>query len=295
MSPLFKLARPALFSALSTLLATFTPGVSADAQQTTPTRRPAAGEDARPPRKPVKVNQARAESLYVSVDPEDHPPRNFERDIAAKARTDSIYAARSRGVMDFSKCRYRSKAGDIDVPAYLFAPLQKRGARGHAGMVWVHGGVHGDWSQTMLPVVKEAVQKGYVIVTPDYRGSNVTIRSSQVTPVGDVVAFGRGSRRRHVMTLPLESRPVSLRDPACTGAPSSPTDRWARLTGSGRGQLGPRPPTLIQWRSSAGAGAPASNLDARAMALARSLACWVSMSWSMARRRRPTLGGIPNH
>jgi dipeptidyl aminopeptidase/acylaminoacyl peptidase len=38
-------------------------------------------------------------------------------------------------------------------------------------MVWVHGGVHGDWNQSMLPFVIEAVQRGYVIVTPDYRGS----------------------------------------------------------------------------------------------------------------------------
>ena len=38
-------------------------------------------------------------------------------------------------------------------------------------MVWVHGGVHGDW-KSMLPFVKEAVQRGYVIITPDYRGSN---------------------------------------------------------------------------------------------------------------------------
>jgi dipeptidyl aminopeptidase/acylaminoacyl peptidase len=97
---------------------------------------------------------------------------NFARDIAAKARTDSIYAARSRGVMDFSKIKYRSRAGDMDVPAYLFAPTNKRGARGHAAMVWVHGGVHGDWGATMLPFVKEAVERGYVIVTPDYRGSN---------------------------------------------------------------------------------------------------------------------------
>jgi dipeptidyl aminopeptidase/acylaminoacyl peptidase len=120
----------------------------------------------------VKVNQARAESLYVSTDPDDHPQRNFERDLAAKRRTDSIYAARSRGVMEFSKVQYRSRAGDMDVPAYVFAPLAKRGARGHAAMVWVHGGVHGDWNEAMLPFVKEAVQRGYVIITPDYRGSN---------------------------------------------------------------------------------------------------------------------------
>jgi dipeptidyl aminopeptidase/acylaminoacyl peptidase len=162
------LARPAL---LSVVLATFAALTPAWAQQTTaPARRPAGAEDEA--RRPVKINQARAESLYVSADPADHAPRNFERDIATKARTDSIYAARSRGVMEFSKIRYRSKAGDIDVPAYLFAPLTKRGTRGHAAMVWVHGGVHGDWGQTMLPFVKEAVQRGYVIVAPDYRGSN---------------------------------------------------------------------------------------------------------------------------
>ena len=160
------LARPAFLSAM---LAAISAISTVSAQQPA---RPPGGEDAAPARRPVKMNPARAESLYVSNDPADHAPRNFERDIAAKARTDSIYAARSRGVMDFSKIKYRSRAGDMDVPAYLFAPTTKRGARGHAAMVWVHGGVHGDWGATMLPFVKEAVERGYVIVTPDYRGSN---------------------------------------------------------------------------------------------------------------------------
>ena len=131
---------------------------------------PANGD--RPTRRPAKFDQARAESLYVSTDPVDHPPRDFERDIVTKAKTDSIYAVRSRGVMEFSKVKYRSRAGDMDVPAYLFLPLTKRGPRGHAAMVWVHGGVHGDWNEAMLPFVKEAVQRGYVVITPDYRGSN---------------------------------------------------------------------------------------------------------------------------
>ena len=161
------LARPAFLSAM---LAAISAISTVSAQQPRPAR--PAGEDEAPARRPVKVNQARAESLYVSTDPADHAPRDFARDIMAKARTDSIYAARSRGVMDFSKIKYRSRAGDMDVPAYLFAPTNKRGARGHAAMVWVHGGVHGDWGATMLPFVKEAVERGYVIVTPDYRGSN---------------------------------------------------------------------------------------------------------------------------
>jgi len=166
MKVLLAVARPA---SLAALLATSAVSTSLG-QQPTPQRSasPANGTA----RRPAAIDKARAESLYVSTDPEDHPARNFERDIAAKAKTDSIYAARSRGVMEFSKVKYRSRAGDMDVPAYLFTPLAKRGARGHAAMVWVHGGVHGDWNEAMLPFVKEAVQRGYVIIAPDYRGSN---------------------------------------------------------------------------------------------------------------------------
>ncbi|MFP5355937.1 MAG: hypothetical protein ACLGIK_12445, partial [Gemmatimonadota bacterium] len=85
----------------------------------------------------------RAYSLYVSADPADRPQRDHAADLKSKARIDSIYAARSAGVMDFKKVTYRSAAGDMDIPAYLFQPLDKRGARGHAAMIWVHGGVHG--------------------------------------------------------------------------------------------------------------------------------------------------------
>ena len=38
-------------------------------------------------------------------------------------------------------------------------------------MVWVHGGVHGNWDNSLWPFVKEAVDRGYVIICPDYRGS----------------------------------------------------------------------------------------------------------------------------
>ncbi|HLG06710.1 MAG TPA: alpha/beta fold hydrolase [Gemmatimonadales bacterium] len=117
------------------------------------------------------MDSARAAQLYVSNRPEDHPVANYERDMASKRATDSVYAARSAGVMDFQKVTYKSSADGLEIPAYLFTPLARRGARGHAAMVWVHGGVHGNWGTNMLPFVREAVQRGYVIITPDYRGS----------------------------------------------------------------------------------------------------------------------------
>jgi dipeptidyl aminopeptidase/acylaminoacyl peptidase len=119
----------------------------------------------------VAMDSARAAQLYVSNRPEDHPQRDHARDLMNKARTDTLYRLRSRGVMDFQKISYRSSADGMTIPAYLFQPLNKRGARGHAAMVWIHGGVHGDWSAGMFPFVREAVERGYVVIAPEYRGS----------------------------------------------------------------------------------------------------------------------------
>jgi len=129
------------------------------------------GQRPQRPRQVVKMDSARAEELYVSNRAEDQPPADFERQIEQKKQTDSILAARAPGAYEFKKIAYKSNVDGLEIPGYLFAPLNKRGAHGHAAMVWVHGGVHGDWTQSMLPFVKEAVERGYVIVTPDYRGS----------------------------------------------------------------------------------------------------------------------------
>jgi dipeptidyl aminopeptidase/acylaminoacyl peptidase len=123
------------------------------------------------PTRAVVMDSARARTLYVSNRPEDHPIGDFDAQIRGKARTDSIYRAHARGNYDFQKVRYRSRADGMEIPAYVFQPLQRRGRSGHAAMIWVHGGVHGDWGVGMMPFVKEAVQRGYVIVAPDYRGS----------------------------------------------------------------------------------------------------------------------------
>jgi dipeptidyl aminopeptidase/acylaminoacyl peptidase len=143
--------------------------LQASAQQQPAPAAPPAPAASRPQ---PQMDPERARRLYVSNDPKDHGAGvNFERQIQAKADTDRRYAEVTKGVADFSKIKYRSSVGDLDVPAYLFQPLQKRGGRGHAALIWVHGGVHGDWAITMWPFVKEAVERGYVVLCPEYRGS----------------------------------------------------------------------------------------------------------------------------
>lgn len=119
----------------------------------------------------MEMDTARARELYVSDRWEDHPDRDYQRDIDGKARIDSIYEAVTAGVMDYQKITYRSSIDGMEIPAYVFQPLEKRGPQGHAAMVWVHGGVHGNLSANYWPFIREAVERGYVIIAPEYRGS----------------------------------------------------------------------------------------------------------------------------
>lgn len=124
-------------------------------------------------RPPVVITDtARARQLFVSKNPADLPGCGAQCDAQIRARqaTDSSYEARAKGVMEFRKVTYKSRVDGLEIPAYLFAPLTKNPAK-HAALVWVHGGVHSNWSLSMWPFVKEAVQKGYVVIAPNYRGS----------------------------------------------------------------------------------------------------------------------------
>lgn len=118
------------------------------------------------------MDEARARQLYVSNDHADHGRGvNFERQVEQKAEEDKRWSKVTDGVVDFQKVTYRSSVGDLDIPAYVFQPLKKRGAAGHPALVLVHGGVHSNWAITYWPFVREAVERGYVVVAPEYRGS----------------------------------------------------------------------------------------------------------------------------
>ena len=95
----------------------------------------------------------------------------YELDRARKLRRDRTWRALSEGVLRMQKLTYRSRIGDLDIPFYLFEPLKLRGDRGHAALVWIHGGVHGDFDPSYFPFIKEAVDRGYVVLAPEYRGS----------------------------------------------------------------------------------------------------------------------------
>jgi dipeptidyl aminopeptidase/acylaminoacyl peptidase len=128
-----------------------------------------------PPREVWKTaaDTQRAKQIYVSKDSTDLPKLDSARaasGIAARLRTEAVLAEKSKGVMEFAMVSYKSVDG-LEIPAYVFSPLARRGPRGHAAIVWVHAYLHGRFEERHIAFVREAIERGYVVVAPQYRGS----------------------------------------------------------------------------------------------------------------------------
>ncbi|HEX8091258.1 MAG TPA: alpha/beta fold hydrolase [Blastocatellia bacterium] len=59
----------------------------------------------------------------------------------------------------------------VIVSAYTFIPKKYSSSAKLPLIVFVHGGVHGDFETSAAHVVRELVQQGYAVIAPDYRGS----------------------------------------------------------------------------------------------------------------------------
>jgi dipeptidyl aminopeptidase/acylaminoacyl peptidase len=96
----------------------------------------------------------------------------FQREIEMQARIDAAWRAASQGHMRIEKTTYASRLGGLEIPVFVFRPLENRmrGARGHAALVWVHPDIRGRVYPYYIPYVRDAVARGYVVIAPEYRG-----------------------------------------------------------------------------------------------------------------------------
>lgn len=96
--------------------------------------------------------------------------QGFAMQVVQKSLKDIQFRQLAEGSMQMEKVRYGMPDGMI-IPAYIFRPLQVKGAKQHPALVWVHGGVHGDLDLYYLDFIKPLIAQGYVIIAPEYRGS----------------------------------------------------------------------------------------------------------------------------
>jgi dipeptidyl aminopeptidase/acylaminoacyl peptidase len=96
---------------------------------------------------------------------------DFDRMLQQQAETDKTWQAAAAGHMRAEKIMYRSRAGDMDVPYWVFQPLQIRGPKLHPAIVWTHENIRGHLYEHYIPYIREATAKGYIVIAPEYRGS----------------------------------------------------------------------------------------------------------------------------
>jgi dipeptidyl aminopeptidase/acylaminoacyl peptidase len=105
--------------------------------------------------------------------------RAFE--VVVKNADDLLWYFKAGDVAQIDKVLYTSKAGrssnptgqgagnPMVLPAYVFTPKSLRGKA--PLLIFVHGGVHGDFDTSYAHIVRELMEQGYVVVAPEYRGS----------------------------------------------------------------------------------------------------------------------------
>jgi len=96
---------------------------------------------------------------------------DFDRMVQQQADTDKTWRAAAAGHMQVEKITYRSGAGDLDIPAWVFQPLTIRGPKQHPAIVWTHENIRGHLYEHYIPYIRDATARGYVVIAPEYRGS----------------------------------------------------------------------------------------------------------------------------
>jgi dipeptidyl aminopeptidase/acylaminoacyl peptidase len=119
----------------------------------------------------VVAGQARASGFILELEPLAPRWPDFDLMLRHQADTDRTWRDASAGYMRMEKIAYRSRAGGLDIPAFVFEPLVVRGSRQHPALVWVHENIRGHLYEHYIPYIREATSRGYVVIAPEYRGS----------------------------------------------------------------------------------------------------------------------------
>ena len=105
-----------------------------------------------------------------SASSQDRRP-DFDRMLQQQEQTDKTFREAAAGFMQVEKITYRSSAGDLDIPAWVFQPLTIRGPKQHPALVWTHENIRGHLYEHYIPYIREATARGYIVIAPEYRGS----------------------------------------------------------------------------------------------------------------------------
>jgi dipeptidyl aminopeptidase/acylaminoacyl peptidase len=137
---------------------------------------PAAFSQQRQPQQPADPLLERVRSLEEAL--------TFMEQRLGKDIDDLMWFRQLEDIAEIDKVRYagpppriipnptgQGAGNPVIVTAYTFIPKKYASAAKIPLIVFVHGGVHGDFETSAAHIVRELVQQGYAVIAPDYRGS----------------------------------------------------------------------------------------------------------------------------
>ena len=164
---------------------------------------------------------ARLKELAAKVEELD-----YELDQVRKSADDALFWLRLSDVAEVDKVLLagppnprgqetygiKNERHPIRIYLYSFVPKQLDRAKKHPAVMLTHGGVHGDFGTYHVHLVREMVERGYIVLAPEYRGSTGYGKAMyEAIDYGglendDVVA----SREWAVAELPVDPRRIAL-------------------------------------------------------------------------------------
>jgi dipeptidyl aminopeptidase/acylaminoacyl peptidase len=109
----------------------------------------------------------------------------WQLDVVRKQSDDALFWLRLSDVAEIDKVllvgpgdpnareRYgiKNENHPIRIYLYVFTPKKLDHSKKHPAIMLTHGGVHGDFGTYHVHMVQEMVERGYIVLAPEYRGS----------------------------------------------------------------------------------------------------------------------------
>ena len=103
------------------------------------------------------------EDLWVVPTENGRPPRQLTHSLPSGELDKRLVTPK--------KVAYESFDG-LTINAYLYSPMDKERGRRYPGILFIHGGPTSQFLDTFQPYVQYFVQRGYVVLLPNVRGSS---------------------------------------------------------------------------------------------------------------------------
>ncbi|MFP5285766.1 MAG: alpha/beta hydrolase family protein, partial [Thermoanaerobaculia bacterium] len=134
---------------------------------------------------PLRAQEEKSLEAQVKALANEVEALQFQLDQVRKIADDALFWQRVSDVADVDKVLLTgppnprgeetygiaNERHPIRIYLYTFLPKNLDRSRKHPAIMLTHGGVHGDFGTYHVHLVREMIERGYIVLAPEYRGS----------------------------------------------------------------------------------------------------------------------------